>query len=129
MAFTRLFRQRRKNHQKICLGLQLIAAGVARTFRPPTEDDRDELQANALLAAIERIDRFKFNRGADAFTYYTSLIFNSFVRQAGRESRRQGRVSLFTDIGPRDGDWCREDYRIYGSQNFIENGKPYTHVA
>lgn len=96
-AFTKLFRQRRKNHSPICLGLQLLAAGVARRFWFASETARQEAISNALLYAIERIDRFKFRAGNDAFAYYTSLIYRNIMRQLGRVRRHESRALSFTD--------------------------------
>jgi hypothetical protein len=102
VAFTRLFRQRWKNHSDICLGLQRIVAGVARAFRFVSLHDRQDIESNALVEAIDRIDRFKFDRGGDAFAYYSKVIVHSIDRQITGRRRAGSRVDwpiLFAQLG------------------------------
>lgn len=98
-----MFRQRHKNHAQICLGLRLLVAGVARRFWFAHADDRQEHEADALLYAIERLDRFKSARGRDAFSYYSSLVYNRFLRQLRNAKRQQGRARLFSDVEAAEG--------------------------
>lgn len=97
-AFTRLFRHRRRNHASICLGLRVLVAAVARRFWFPHADDRQEHESQALLHTIERIDRFKFKCGGDAFSYYSSLVYNRLLTQLRETARTQARARVFTDV-------------------------------
>jgi DNA-directed RNA polymerase specialized sigma24 family protein len=71
---------------------------VARRFTFRSANDRRDAESDTLLAAIQRIDRFKFDRGTDAFAYYTSLVWNAMGRQLAGRRRQQSRAALFTDV-------------------------------
>lgn len=96
-AFTRLFRARRRNHDEICRGLHVLASGVGRRLWFRDSIEREDAVANALVYAIERIDRFRFGRGRDAFSYYSSLLFNRLVNRLGRDPRAW-RLTAFSDL-------------------------------
>jgi hypothetical protein len=104
-SFTRLFRHRRKNHAQICLGLALIVNGIARLFSFKSPDLRADIKANALLAAIERIDRFSFKVGGDAFAYYSAVVRHSMGAQFSERTCAPS-VTLFSDIDC-DRGWMR----------------------
>lgn len=96
-SFTRLFRAPRRNHAAICLGLNRMASGVGRRLWFGNAIEREDAVANALLYAIERIDRFRFTKGRDAFAYFSSVLYNRMVNRLGRE-RRTWRPVSFSDL-------------------------------
>lgn len=100
-SFTRLFRARRRNHAAICCGLQILAGGVGRRLWFRDVIEREDAVANALVYAIERIDRFRFGRGRDAFSYFSSLLFNRMVNRLGRDPRAW-RMTAFSDLPDHD---------------------------
>jgi hypothetical protein len=98
VAFTALFRARRKHHAQICLGLRAITLGVARTFAFDDVEQRRDCESEALLFALCRIDRFRFDAGRDAFAYYTSVARNAIRRQLAKARRLRGRSRLFSEL-------------------------------
>jgi hypothetical protein len=82
-------------------------------------DDRREAESNALLFAIERIDRFKFSRGANAYSYYTAMIFHRILKHCAAARRRD--AALFSDIGTLDGSGNGRD-----TSRAIDMATPYT---
>jgi hypothetical protein len=100
-TFTALFRNRKRNRAKICEGFRLLVDRIAGQFWFLTIQDREDMEAHALLKAIERIDRFKFARGKNAFAYYSSLIWNASLRDYRRHRRRQATPLMplnFSDV-------------------------------
>lgn len=131
VAFTSLFRRRRVNHAQICAGLFTIVANVARRFAFARLDERNDAVAEATLIAIQRIDRFKFTKGADAFTYYSSLAHNAIRRQLRFLKRQRSRAALFVDLeaqfdSERD-DWVTKSRRTGLAP--LDSAVPYAHAV
>jgi DNA-directed RNA polymerase specialized sigma24 family protein len=118
-AFTTLFHDRRGNRRQICVGLREIADGVGRRFGFATIDAREEAEQDATLFAIERIDRFSFANGDNAFSYYARLIFNAILRHVTRVRRHQVRAQLFSEIE-------RDDY---ATTSPIDTARPYARAS
>jgi hypothetical protein len=122
VTFTEFFRDRATNHRQICLSLRELVDGVAAGFWFESAEQRNEVKQIVLLYAIERIDRFTFDRGDDAFTYYTSLLFHAILRQVETMKRQRARAALFTDVVELDGD---------GDEDLVEleSASPYTRCS
>jgi DNA-directed RNA polymerase specialized sigma24 family protein len=102
-TFTDLFRARQDNHAEICLGLHRLAANIGRRLRFHDSIEREDAVAHALVYAIERIDRFHFQRGHNAFNYFTSLLYRRMINRLAHE-RRSRRPTMFSDLQHGSGD-------------------------
>lgn len=112
-AFTELFQNPEANHAEICIGQASIAAGVSRRFWFARAVDRREATSIATIACIERIDRFNFGKGADAFSYFSTVAYRAFLKSLVSNARRSRRATLFADLNVSpsasiDGDDGRE---------------------
>lgn len=96
--FTRLFRHRRKNHAAICVELDKLARACAARVWFRNAGIRQDVQQEALVWAIERIGKFTYGAGANAFNYFSSVIFNSVTRQLARRLPKEARAKTFTDV-------------------------------
>ena len=109
VEFTRLFKQRWKNFSAICIGLQKLVSRVraAPCWSWASEDDRRDVEANVLLTLIRRVDRFRFQRGKNAYSYYTVMAFHEIGKEIRRLARSRGRCENFSDLTRRLGQSLR----------------------
>lgn len=130
-AFTRLFRHRRKNFAQICVGLQQIVGKIASRFWFQQSSDRDDIESKALLYTIERIDRFSFAQGKNAFDYYIMVARNAIYRHLRDYSVKHRRALRFSDISVCSRDTKRIELHTEQRESdfWLYNATPYTRAS
>lgn len=90
--FTKLFRRRHVNRPSIAAKLHLISQQSVRRFHSFSRQDLEDAASAATLTALRKIHKFDVNRpGANAFSYYTSVIMRAIARELRNQANRRDR--------------------------------------
>lgn len=98
-AITKLFRQRNKNHKEICEFMYRLVSRLAKLPSLQSPGNNEDAIADATLHLIERIDRFTYAKGANAFSYYTSVAIHAlrYCRTKNGKQHANKYISQFVD--------------------------------
>lgn len=83
------------NWQQICVDLGTIVRRIGASFHFRCEADRGDAEGNALVDAISAISEFE--PGGNAFSYFSTVVLNSFRHQHRDRGRARRREVTFTD--------------------------------
>ena len=86
--FTKLFSNRKKNHEAICLGLQQIVDGVSRKYRFISPEEREDMTSATLVYAIGKIGKFDPKLSDNAFSYYTQVVITQLNSLFGKQKNK-----------------------------------------